>query len=297
MSIRYWNRRQQEWGEEKVFGDAFVRAAYETPTGRFLTDKLLVRKTFSQIYGFLQNTRWSASKIPEFCHKFQIPLEQFEPGPFATFNDFFIRRFRAGQRNFPQESTLMGAPAEARYFGFSELLETTTLPVKGLKLLPKDILSLPHVAELFQGGPCLLARLCPVDYHRFHFPDSGEIQSAWRESGKLHSVNPVALAARPQLFWENERQISILETEHFGKLAYVEVGALCVGKIVQSNDNDARSNFRRGEEKGYFLFGASTVIIFGERGRWHPAKDVLENTAKGFETLVELGSAIAEAIH
>lgn len=113
-----------------------------------------------------------------------------------------------------------------------------------------------------------------------------------REHGKLHSVNPLALRRKADLFLHNERQISLLNTDHFGRLAYVEVGALCVGKIVQTFGS---SLFQRGEEKGYFLFGASTVIVYGEPGAWRPSEDLLQQSAQGRETLVELGSPVAKA--
>ena len=107
-------------------------------------------------------------------------------------------------------------------------------------------------------------------------------------------MNPWALQARPEVFCANERQVSILETENFGKLAYIEVGALCVGRIVQTHA--ARLPFRRGEEKGYFLFGASTVIVLGERKAWKPSADLLENTRHQRETWVKLGSSVASRL-
>ena len=156
-----------------------------------------------------------------------------------------------------------------------------------------DLLGRTPEKERFRNGPCLLARLCPVDYHRFHFPDSGSITHFHVETGKLHSVNPLALQKKPSLFLGNERQISVLQTRHFGLLAYVEVGALMVGKIVQSHPQERV--FERGEEKGYFLFGGSTVIVYGEKGAWVPEADILEHTAQRREVLVELGQPVARS--
>ena len=111
--------------------------------------------------------------------------------------------------------------------------------------------------------------------------------------GRFHSVNPLALEFRGDIFATNERQVSLLETKNFGKLAYVEVGAVCVGLIVQTHPTEG--SFKRGEEKGYFLFGASTVIVLGEKGKWKPSSDILEQTALGRETLVRLGSEVASS--
>ncbi|HEY8278059.1 MAG TPA: phosphatidylserine decarboxylase [Bdellovibrionota bacterium] len=294
MAIEFWNRKRGQVETESVYGGWAMNLLYGNPVGFAFTDSLLVRKAVSQVYGGLQSSHFSGKKVIPFVRKFRVEMGEFEPGPFRSFNDFFIRRFRAGRRKFPQEPGTMGAFAEARYFAFSRLNEHSPLPIKGLKLEAGDILGDTPGKERFADGPCLLARLCPVDYHRFHFPDAGRITHFHTENGKLHSVNPAALARKPDLFLANERQISLLETEDFGLLAYVEVGALCVGRIVQTHPMERP--FERGGEKGYFLFGASTVIVYGEKGAWTPEADLLEHTKAGREVLVELGQPVARRL-
>jgi phosphatidylserine decarboxylase len=294
MSIEYWSRRHNRVETEAVYGDLGVRLLYGNPLGFALTDSLLVRKSVSRFYGALQGRNSSSAKIAPFIARFGVRMEDFEPGPFRSFNDFFIRRFKPGKRAFPREPGIMGAPCEARYYGFASLGEHATLPVKGMRLDAEGVLKETPGAERFRGGPCLLARLCPVDYHRFHFPDAGRVAHEHLETGALHSVNPLALQRKPDLFLHNERAIALLDTERFGRLAYVEVGAMMVGKIVQTHDS--AKPFARGEEKGYFLFGGSTVIVYGEKGAWTPEKDLLENTSIGREVLVELGEPIARSL-
>jgi len=293
MAIRYWSRKNAREETESVYGGAFVNLLYGNPVGLALTDSFFTRKTLSRIYGSLQSTSWSGRKVAPFISRFGVDMNDFESGPFSTFNDFFIRRFLPGKRAFPKEERAMGAFAEARYLGFEKLGVDTLLPIKGLRLSANDVLGNTPGKERFQGGPCLLARLCPVDYHRFHFPDEGKALHFQVESGKLHSVNPLALQRMPKLFLGNERQISILQTKNFGQIAYVEVGALFVGRIVQTHPFE--HSFKRGEEKGYFLFGGSTVIAYGEPGAWKPEADILENTGKGLEVLIELGAPVARA--
>lgn len=289
MKIQVWDRKNQKEFTEQVYGDAWIRRLYGNSIGYFFTDQIFSRKWLSQLYGSLQSSSSSAKKVPHFIKNFQIPMDEFENGPFASFNDFFIRKFRHGMRPFPENQNEMGSFAESRMFAFAE--EQDSLKIKGIDLSPTSILGKEY--SRFQGGPCLLARLCPVDYHRFHYPDSGETVSQFRQTGKLHSVNPLALEANPKLFLQNERHVSILKTKNFGTLAYVEVGALCVGKIIQTH---AEKSFQRGEEKGYFLFGGSTVIVFGEKGAWLPDPDLLERSKNGMETLVRLGEPIAKKL-
>lgn len=291
--ILVWNRYQSRLEEEKVYGDGPMRWAYQTRLGRKLTDWIFSQPWVSQLYGAYQASSLSKKKISRFIETFDIQMQEFESGPFQSFNDFFIRGFRPGARKFVQAPTQMPAFAEARYLAFEKILPEQKFPVKGKFLSAEALLGNTPWANRFMGGPLLLARLCPTDYHRFHFPDNGRILDSFRIHGKLHSVNPVALQAVNDVFVQNERQVSILETQNFGLLAYIEVGALCVGKIVQSHSSQ-KPNFDRGEEKGYFLFGGSTVIVLGEPTRWTPDAELLEKTRQGREVFVRLGDRVAQ---
>ncbi len=289
--ILFWNRRDSQVEEEQIYGDAFLRWIYETTLGQKLADKVLSHSFLSQLYGYYQSSRWSRRKIPSFIKNFHIPMEEFESGPFLTFNDFFIRKFKPGVRTFVPDPSQFPAFSEARYLGYEQVKPDQKFPVKGTTLSSSGLLLHLEWAKIFEGGPLLLARLCPTDYHRFHFPDSGKCVATYRIPGKLHSVNPIALRYKSEIFITNERQVSILETQNFGKIAHIEVGANCVGKIIQTFP--LQKEFARGDEKGYFLFGASTIIVLGVAGAWKPDSDLIKQTALGRETLVQLGEPIA----
>ncbi|GAB4013172.1 MAG: phosphatidylserine decarboxylase [Bdellovibrio sp.] len=299
MEIRYYNRHTHQLETEKVYGDAAVKWLYQSGSGKMLS-KIITSAIVSKGYGWLQSRSFSAKKIPDFIKQFDIKMEDYLPeegrdtrDPYSSFNQFFIRKFKPGVREFEKTLTKMPAPCEARYFGYENLNESASIPVKGKYMSAKEVISSTKWGPIFENGPMLLARLCPVDYHRFHYPDNGKTIESFRVPGKLHSVNPIALKKIPEILSTNERVVSILETENFGKLAYVEVGATCVGKIVQSHKAD---KFSRGDEKGYFLFGGSTVIVFGERRMWKPIPEIIENTNKGIEVYSHIGATIAEKI-
>jgi phosphatidylserine decarboxylase len=299
MNINYFNLVSGEMETEKVYGDAMIRWMYDTKSGTALSS-LLCKAPVSVLYGSLQSSFLSHKKIAPFIKNFSIPMEDYIPeegrsdeDPYKSFNDFFIRRFKPGKRNFPKENSEMGAFAEARYFAYDSILDTEVIPVKGSLLGAEALLANEKWASCFHEGPLLLARLCPVDYHRYHYPDNGSTLDKYRVPGLLHSVNPLALKKKSDIFATNERQVTILETENFGKLAYVEVGAMCVGKIVQSHMDE---KYSRGEEKGYFLFGGSTVIVIGEKGRWKPDSEMVKRTKDGVETYVQLGMKLASSI-
>jgi len=300
--IKYFNRMTGQNEIEKVYGDWFIKFLYTSVAGQQLGG-VFTNKYFSKLYGAFQDMPSSHKKVRPFIEKFNIPIDDYEPGTrpaldprdsYKTFNEFFIRRFKLGKRNFVSEPNRMAAFAEARYVGFDNINDKEVYPVKGSFLKAKDLVGNDQVAKMFEGGPLLIARLCPVDYHRYHYPDNGKVLDNFRVPGAYDSVNPFALKYKNQIFIKNERHVSILETENFGKLAYIEVGAICVGKIVQSH----RWNkpFMRGEEKGYFLFGGSTVVLLGEKGKWKPSADISSNTARGIETYLHIGTEVATKI-
>lgn len=283
--------------QEKVYGGFWVKLLYGTRLGQIISS-LIAAPPFSRFYGWLQDRPGSHKKIAPFIAEFGIKLEEFLPeegrsetDPYSTFNQFFTRRVTAKSRPFVS-GTDFPAPCDARFFGFDNLNDDVSIPVKGQFLKASALLQSEKWNATFVDGPGFVARLCPVDYHRFHFPDDGEVLDTWRIPGALHSVNPWALAYRQDIFMINERQVTILETSTFGKLAYVEVGATCVGKIVQTYDSPS---FRRGDEKGMFLFGGSTVIVIGEKDRWHMDKRLINYTNQGIETYLKMGSCLGHA--
>lgn len=292
MEIKYFNRQTKEIETEKVYGDTGVKWLYESLGGKLLSP-ILALAPFSILYGSFQNLSSSKNKIPNFIKNFNINMDDYLPeegrkasDPYSTFNNFFIRKFKEGKRKFVQEKEIMPAFCEARYFGFDSITDDKKIPVKGNFLNAKELLGNEKWTDTFHDGPLLLARLCPVDYHRFHYPDNGEVLDYYKVGGAYHSVNPIALKVKNDIFSTNIREVTILETENFGKLAYVEVGAICVGRIVQSGD---LKKFKRADEKGYFLFGGSTVIVIGEKGKWTPSLDIVENTKNAMETYLHIG--------
>lgn len=297
--IKYFNRMSGKIEVEKVYGDWFIKFLYTSIAGQKV-GSVFTNKYFSKVYGAFQDLPSSHRKVRPFIEKFGINMDEYESGTrpsldprdsYRTFNEFFVRRFKLGKRSFVSDPNRMPAFAEARYVGFEAINDKGLYPVKGHFLKAKDIIANSEVAKIFEGGPLLIARLCPVDYHRYHYPDNGKVLDNFRIPGAYDSVNPLALKYKNQIFINNERHVTILQTENFGRLAYVEVGAICVGKIIQSH----RWNkpFMRGEEKGYFLFGGSTVVLLGEKGAWKPSQDIITNTEKGLETYLHLGTEVA----
>lgn len=268
-------------------------ATYESRPRRSLTQWLESEPIYDWLLAAYQGTHWSARQIKPFIEKHHVDMKDFERGPYRSFAEFFDRRLRPGARSFPTAPQAMGAFAEARYFGWNAIREDQTYPIKGRSLDAQRLLGSEERTRPFIGGPMLLARLSPMDYHHLHYPDDGTTLGQDRLGRRLWTVNQHALRHQDDILFRNERAINILDTRRFGQLGFVEVGALSVGRIAQVHPLDRP--YRRGDEKSVFKFGGSAVVVFGEPGRWRPSADIVENTVKGVETLVRLGDEVATA--
>lgn len=297
--IRYYNRVTRNVETEKVYGGSYLEWAYRSAIGFFLTDHFFSKRWLSRLFGAYEDSLLSRSKIEDFISRYGIDMGDFEEAQYACFNDFFIRKFKPGKRPFSRSERDICAGAEARYLVFPDLKPSQTFAVKGMEIDLEELLGDASLAREFEGGCMILARLCPVDYHRFHFPFSGLLTRHYRVAGALHSVNPVAIESVPRVFLKNERQVAIMEHPKIGMSAMIEVGALGVGKIVQSAYSERTPlplKFEKGLEKGYFLFGGSTVIWLFQKEKFKLAQDLLENSARGLETWVPLGQPLGELI-
>jgi phosphatidylserine decarboxylase len=207
-------------------------------------------------------------------------------GGFKSFNDFFIRQKK--EIHFSNDLDVLSSPCEARLMTSRFEDSIPRLNVKGKEILLPDLLG-PFQKKLPQKGWALTFRLCPLDYHRFHFFDSGTAEEALKLGTKLDSVNPWALEWKPRIFEWNERQVTLFHSDNFGDVFYVEVGALCVGRNHQTYK--VGKILKKCEEKGFFDFGGSTVVLIVSDGQKKLELDplILSQNALEVEVLVRLG--------
>ena len=273
---------------EKVFGGGALDFLYGR-RGRWLTDHVLSGRAANRVYGWLQRRPGSRRKIADFVSSLGIDASEAELplAAYASLDDFFCRKLRPGVRPIDPSPEHLVSPADARVV-VVPVLSGQTLPVKGTRTTVAELVDDPALARRYQGGAALVARLAPADYHRFHFPDDGVASAAHPVEGRLHSVHPIALAAgAPSL--ANRRSVTLLESAGFGTLALVEVGALCVGTIVQTY---RPGRVRRGDEKGTFRFGGSTVVVLAAPGRLRLDADLVSASCSGVESILVMGEGI-----
>ena len=290
-SLMYWDRYEQKIREDQIYADWFIKFCYEHPLGKKLLDYVFAKRKINILYGIYKNSKFSFKQIQKDIYDYDIDMDLYENGPFKNYSEFFLRKFKQGIRAFDENPRIMGAFAEGRVLGYEQITLKHQYPVKGAYLSADKLLNDKELAQEFIGGPIIIIRLCPIDYHHFHFPDKGKIIKSWKVGGIYHSVNVLALKNKGDIFIDNERQITLMETENFGKLAYIEVGAMCVGKIIQ--EDPSLTEFDKGQLKGHFEFGASTLILLGQEGKWRPSEDILIHSLENRESYIKLGDEIA----
>ncbi len=306
MTTFFYNRAKGELEPEIILGGRMMRLAYATPCRKFLSWPLFGTAFCSRLLGWYAGRGISKGRIAKTIEELHIDMEDFNvpDGGFKCFNDFFARKLKPGARPFATDG--LCSPADCRLTVYPELHEDTCIPVKGAEFSVTELLfglNRPEptgnadddrwdLAKEFKGGSLCVFRLCPSDYHRFHFPDDGRMIDSWRIPGRYDSVHPVALEQKIKVFTSNVRQVSMLELAGFGLAAYVEVGAFGVASIHNTFEGN---EFRRGDEKGFFDFGGSTVILVLTKSAVEYDNDLLEQSAKGVECLVRAGEHIGRS--
>jgi phosphatidylserine decarboxylase len=293
--IRFYHRYKKTMAVEQMYGAFWVRVAYENPLGRFLVWLLVRRAIFSQWYGYKMNQRASALRVLPFIAEYDLDADEFAKSPFdyKTFNEFFYRALKPDARPIAPGDRIAVFPADARHLAFPDVDAATGFYVKGFKFTLADLLGDAALAEKFAGGAMLISRLCPVDYHRFHFPVAGTPGESRRIDGWLYSVSPVALRRNIRYLVINTREVTRIDSPAFGSVAMVEVGATNVGSIRQGFQPGRA--IAKGAEKGLFAFGGSCVITLFQRGRIRFDADVVAQSAECVETYAKMGDRLGEA--
>lgn len=292
--IKVYNRRTQAIEIEQVYGRRFMDLCYGTALGRRIEATLLCRPLVSRLYGALQNLPLSRILISRFITQYGIDLREVlvPPGGFRSFNSFFRRRLKPAARTIDSAPYRLIAPADSRLQAFA-ISEDLSLSIKGLSMTLPQLLGIDRLDRLraaLQGGLCLCYRLAPCDYHRFAYIEQGVQTAIKTVQGPLHSVSPLSMRHKPDVLTTNYRQWCLIESPVLGAFIQAEVGAMMVGSIVQHRPHGGPC--RRGEEKGYFQFGGSTVLVLLERNRVVMDTDIAHYSTQGIETLVRYGESV-----
>ena len=294
-AIKFYNRYTGEIETEKVLGEKYLRWVYGTTLGKVGLHVLIKRAIFSRLLGATKNTRKSAEGIPAFIEEYGINTEEMlrPVEDYTSFNDFFYRKLKPGARPLA-EGNVVVLPADGRHMGWQDAATMQSVFIKGQKFDLPALLGSEELAEKYEHGTVVLSRLCPVDYHRFHFVAEGTPEKAHLIPGPLASVSPYCLRHKLAWLWTNKRELTMLHSERVGDVIQLAVGATGVGAIFQTYESG--KPVAMGDEQGYFAFGGSTVMTFFEPGRIQLADDILRNTADCRETFARQGDLLGTVI-
>jgi phosphatidylserine decarboxylase len=293
--IRYFHRAKQTVETEQVYGEKWLRWTYETALGRLALGLLVKRAFVSRYYGWRMSWRSSANRVLPFIVDYDLDVDEFAKKPlsFKTFNDFFYRALKDGARPITPGDRIAVLPADGRHLVFQDLDAAAGFYAKGQKFSLESFLGDPGLAAEFAGGALVISRLCPVDYHRFHFPVNGRPGEPRLINGWLYSVSPIALRQNLAYLWENKRMVTLVDSPEFGRVAVCEIGATMVGSIFETFTRGRA--VAKGEEKGLFKFGGSCVVTLFQRGRIALDADLVRHGAEGLEVYARMGDRLGEA--
>ena len=292
--IKVYNRKSKKYDVENVAGEKYIKWCYESPIGKNLTELLIKKKLFSKLYGNYCDTTLSKKKISGFINDFNIDMSICKKNinDFTSFNDFFIRELNSDSRPIDMNKDKLISPGDGRLLAYTNISINDIVQVKDISYSLSELIEDNNIVNDYEGGVCLILRLCPTDYHRFHFVDYGICEKTHFIPGNYYSVNPTALERVAKLYCQNKREWCIFHSENFNDIIHVEVGATCVGSIIQSYKEN--TSISKGDEKGYFKFGGSTTILFFKPNTIIIDEDILTQSSLGFETKVNMGETIGK---
>lgn len=262
-----------------------LKGMYGSVLGRSVL-KVLTLPFISNIGGKVMDSSLSSLAVSSFIKNNGIDMSQYENRKFKSYNDFFTRDILEGKRVIDNDENHLIAPADSKVTYYN-IDDNSHFLIKDTLYSIEDLLDDDALGNKYRGGVCLVCRLAVDDYHHYHFIDDGVMKAYRFIKGKFHTVNPIANDYYP-IYKQNTRAYSLLSTKHFGDVIYMEVGALMVGKIV----NLKKQSFVKGEEKGYFEFGGSTVVLLFEKDQVIIDEDIVKNSLNDDETKVLMGEKI-----
>lgn len=268
--------------------DKSVLFLYGTKPGRVILSIILAIK-IPVLLGLFLRSIFSVPFIKPFIKKNSISMEEFKGQKYFSFNEFFTRKKQSV--TFDGESSHLVSPCDS-LLSVYEVKEDSTFHIKGADYSMEDFFMDREIGKKFNGGLCLVFRLCASDYHRYMYCDGGTVEANHFMEGKLYCVQPIALE-KYKVFTLNRRSWNILHSENFGDIAQIEIGAFSVGGIVNHHEN---CPVKKGDEKGYFDLHGSTIVLLLEKNSVNLLPEIIEGTRNNSEYRVKIGQHIATKV-
>lgn len=294
--ITFYNRYTHQIEQEDVYGLAWLKWTYGNPLGRLSLHALVKRAFFSRWYGRRMDSAASREKIAPFLQKYGTDTSELADPveSYRTFNQFFYRKLKPSARPISPDPNSICFPADGRHLGFQNISQASGFFIKGQRFDLLKLLGDPKLAKQYENGTAILSRLCPVDYHRFHFPLAGRATQTTLVDGPLYSVNPIALRQNLNILAENKRAWCRIESPRLGSVLMFEIGATCVGSFEYTYQPDAW--VEKGQEKGYFKFGGSSTLTLFPPDSLQLDSDLLQHSGQQRELYARMGDQMGKCL-
>ena len=276
------DRATGEIHDEGATDSGAMHFLYSTPLGRLALNACLARPWFSSLAGRACDTSFSSRFVDGFAQKNGIDTSTWGgPSSFTSFNEFFARKRSTSTDAQPDE---LVAIADSRLSAYP-ITPDLQVTIKGSPYTLAELTGNCPELERFTEGTALVFRLGVDNYHRFVHVDDGRVLARATIPGVLRTVRPID--DNEGVYRRNTRAVTVMQTEHCGRILYIEVGATLVARIV----DEGASEFKRLDEKGHFEFGGSTVILL-LGSHIQVDNDILTASAEDIETHVVIGEKI-----
>lgn len=263
-----------------------LKYCYCTRIGR-PARSIMTKPFVSALTGAYMDTHFSASRIDSFVRRNGIDMGEYIDCEYRCFNDFFTRRIKPESRPIDSDPDALISPCDG-YMSAYRISSDSVFSIKDSYYNIEDLVGGNDIAEEYLNGICLVLRLGVENYHRYCYIDDGFKSRNYHIPGRYHPVQPIVVRRQP-VFIQNTREYCVLYTKNFGIVTQIEVGACLVGRI---RNHQQAGVIRRGEEKGYFSFGGSTIVLLFKEGAVDIPQEVFDATADGKEAIIKYGEAI-----
>lgn len=252
--------------------------------------KLATMPITSALAGSYMNTAFSRRIIDGFAEKNGIDLSEYLSEEYKCFNDFFTRNIKPGARPVDMEPGHLISPCDGHLSAY-KIDKDSVFEIKGSEYNVSDLLEGSNCGDEYLNGTCLVLRLAVDNYHRYCYIDEGKKTRNYHVDGRFDPVRPVVIRKRP-VFVQNTREYTFMDTENFGRVAQIEVGACLVGRIHNHHESCLT---HRGKEKGLFLFGGSTIVLLFKENTLDIPKKIFTDSLYSRELPVKYGQMIGKA--
>lgn len=284
--MQVYHRKEKTYYEDVQYGGGFLKRLYGTKFGRLIMPVVLSRPV-SKVGRIYTDTFLSKRAIPSFINKNHIDMKEYEDRKYKNLNDFFTRRVKEGCRPIDDSKTSLVSPADSKLSVYP-IEENEKILVKANEYTVRSLVGEKVDLKDYCGGLCLVFRLSVDDYHRYCFPVSGQINKKYEIKGRLHTVCDIS--EKYKVYQENSRKITVMSSAQKDEMVMIEVGALMVGRIVNHEVGD----FTKGQEKGYFCLGGSTIILLIPKDLLTLDEDIVSHAIQHIEVKLRYGERIGD---